>query len=276
MIRFGCCIPGGSFMPQGVKDVPETPLEIILAGYRTALDIGYDFAECTVGLLMKLDETEIKTAASLFQKGEFRIEFCNSFIPSSNPVTGFDANIGKLREHAEKVMERMSMVGAGTVVFGSGAARRCPDGFSMEKALEQNYEFLMMCGDAGKKYGITTAVEPLNSSETNIFVTHIDGASMVRRCSHPNVKLLSDAYHMARENEDLSVLDTSISEIVHIHVAEPPDRKVPGCHGGEFLKEYAKKIVSLGYSGTVSVECGFDDFSIDCAKALKFLQENFN
>lgn len=262
-------------MPQGVKETPETPLDIILAGYSTATGAGYDFIECTVGLLMKLNGSEIGQASSLFDKGEFRIEFCNSFIPYSMPVAGNRADIAVLRDYVEKVMERMSMVGVRTVVFGSGAARRCPDGFSMERALEQNCEFLMMCGDIGGKYGIITAIEPLNSTETNIFLTHYDGISMVKKCSHPNIKLLSDTYHMARENESFSVLDDVIGDIVHIHVAEPPSRKVPGSLGGEFITRYAGKIMELGYNKTVSVECGYNNFTSDCVDALKFIQKVF-
>ena len=42
MIRIGCCIPGGSLMPEGVQSVPETPVRQIVAKCRYLLGIGYD------------------------------------------------------------------------------------------------------------------------------------------------------------------------------------------------------------------------------------------
>ena len=279
-MRFGCCLPGGSFMGQGVREVPDGALGVLVNGYLEAMDAGYDFAECGVGMLTALDDASLDSAAKLYAGGKFRIEACNSFVPGNLHVAGDDVDFARLENHADNVMRRMNAVGATILVFGSGAARRCPDGFDFNRALEQNRDFLKMCGDTASKYGVTIAIEPLNRGETNIFVNHAQGLDMVKKVGSNevptnNVRLLSDAYHMAREDEDMSCLDDAIEALIHVHVAEPPDRKVPGADGGEYLTQYAKKLMSLGYDGGVSVECGYKDFSADCRDALAFLKKIF-
>jgi len=262
-------------MEQGVRKVPDGALGVLLNGYLETKDAGYDFAECTVGMLTILDDDSLASAEKMHANGEFRIEACNSFVPGNLCVAGDSVDFGKLRDHADNVMRRMKMVGAGVLVFGSGAARRCPDGFDFDRALEQNAAFLKMCGEVAAKYGITIAIEPLNRGETNVFVNHAQGLEMVKHVGMDEIRLLSDAYHMAREDEAMDSLDAAASVLVHVHVAEPPNRKVPGSDGGAYLTEYAKKLISLGYDGTVSVECGYKDFSSDCRDALVFLKKTF-
>ena len=44
-MKISCCIPGGSFMPQGEKEVPMSSYDRLTEGCRVMRELGYDAAE---------------------------------------------------------------------------------------------------------------------------------------------------------------------------------------------------------------------------------------
>lgn len=283
MIRIGCCIPGGSFMPEGVGEVDRSAYGILSAGCRTVRSTGYDYAEATVGLIMKMTDEEYSRAV---RSGDIRVEVVNSFIPSGMHISDLSP---ELRNFVSRAMERVSGLGAGIIVFGSGASRRCGEGVTQREGLTRLESFLEMCGDAASGYGITIALEPLNSRETDMINTLAQGASVVRNMNgkgYGNIKLLADTFHMSREpsesgssgyNEQcFSVLKEAEDIIVHVHAAEPFDRTYPGSHDGIYISRFAEKLKQTSYDGRVSVECGFGDFIRESALALEFLRGILN
>ncbi|MDD4772663.1 MAG: sugar phosphate isomerase/epimerase [Eubacteriales bacterium] len=284
MIRLGCCIPGASFMPEGVGEVDRSTYGILSAGCRTIRDTGYDYAEAAVGLLMKMTGEEYKRAKD---EGEIRIEAANSFIPGHMHISKIS---DEMTDFIDRAMERVSGLGAGILVFGSGASRRVPEGVSREEGLAHLTDFLTVCDEYAGKHGITLALEPLNTRETNMINTLAEGASLVRRmmaAGCDNIKLLADTYHMSREGlgedrgeneyneESFTVLGEAEDIIVHAHAAEPFDRTYPGSHDGVYLTRFAEALKKTAYGGRVSVECGFSDFIAESALALKFFRGIF-
>ena len=55
-------------------------------------------------------------------------------------------------------------LGLKIIVFGSGGARKVPEGFSQDEAYKQLVEFAKRIAPEAKKRGIVVAVEPLRSS----------------------------------------------------------------------------------------------------------------
>lgn len=272
MYRIGCCLSGGSFMPQGEAAVAPQPLDRMIMGYRAVKEAGYDYAECTVGFLMELSEEELARAAELRANGELQIETCNSFIPPSIPLVGAQADFVP---HVKEVYRRMQILGADTVVFGSGGARRIPEGVSAEQAKEQLTYFMRTAAELAQPYGITVVVEPLNCAETNVINSVEEGAVYVREIGHPNLQLLADAYHMFRENEPLTAMVKNEDILTHIHVAEPPARIYPNAEGGEYLRTFGAVLRGTAYRGRVSIECKYSDFLSDIKKAYPFMKEVF-
>ena len=274
MIQFGCCLPGGSFMPQGEGQVPPSAERILLEGSKIVVDAGYHFSETSAGFLNQLSEEELSRLAEMRKAGGFPLEACNSFIPGDLPILA-QGKREELRRYVERVLSRASRLGIRTMVFGSGAARRVPDGMSREEGAAGIRDFLRMCSEYGERYGVTIVIEPLNKRESNILNTVAEGAEMVRALSLPGVGLLADAYHMYLEEEDLSVLEKERDILTHIHVAEPPARVCPGRDGGGYLKRFAQALRKAGYCGRVSVECGYGDFQSEIKSARAFLEEVF-
>ena len=54
MIQFSCCIPGGSLMPEGVREVPDSPAGQIVEKCRYLLSVGFNKTECAGGMLADL------------------------------------------------------------------------------------------------------------------------------------------------------------------------------------------------------------------------------
>ena len=147
MLRIGCCIPGGSFMPQGVGSV-ENSFDVLKFGAKAVYDCGYDYLEATVGSIMALAPDEID---KLYGEG-FKIEVCNSFIPPKYSIMNKSSG---LEDYVAEATRRMNLLGCDTVVLGSGGARKIPDGMSMEEAESIFGEFLSMCNKYCEKYSIT-------------------------------------------------------------------------------------------------------------------------
>ena len=285
-MKFGCCIPGGSFMPQGVGEVDKSPFGALKNGCLAVFGTGFSFAEITVGLAMSMAADEIDRA----RRENITIEAANSFIPGSLPIIKGGE---ELEKYAAEAIRRISLLGGKVIVFGSGGARRTPDGISRGENYAAIKRFLAMCDGYCKKYGVKIAVEPLNSNETNIINSVAEGAALVRDLNvdgYENIGLLADSYHMCQQSEDGKKIDLNagvlnescLSEIIdaadliiHTHIAEPKGRAYPGSDDGKYLVLFADALKKAGYGGNVSIECGFKDFLSEAAPGLDFMKRTF-
>lgn len=272
-LKLGCCIPGASFMPEGIASVKDETLSELRDGCHTIIDAGFDYAEVGVGMIMRLNDDDFEAAVCDCMP----LRAANSFIPPELKIVANDAlSVGSpLMDYLEKAFYRMSRLGIEIVVFGSGGARRIPDGMSREDGLEYIKKFLTVCGKLGDKYNVTVAIEPLRALECNAVNFTFEGERLADAVSHPRVAYLADAFHMAEGGEPADALEHAHSLPVHIHVSEAPDRSCPGCHGGEYLTAFAKSLLSTDYDGMVSVECGFKDFRAELPDAFDFMNRNF-
>ena len=271
-IKLGCCIPGGSFMPQGESGTGPSALALLSAGRDAVLDASFDYAEATVGAAMKLSESELAQA-----KNEgLQIEYFNSFIPGQYRILESRASYLSALEYAKLAAERVAILGGKLIVLGSGAARRRPGGISIGEADEIFTRFCGETADILADFGITLALEPLCKAETNVINTLSEGAAVVRHADRPNFKLLCDAYHMFCAGETAEDALKYISILCHVHVAEPPERVRPGKNDGEYLRTLAVALTGAGYRGGVTAECSFGaDIRAEFAAARTFMSEIF-
>ncbi|MDF2685299.1 MAG: Xylose isomerase protein barrel [Clostridia bacterium] len=274
MIRLGCCISHGTFVPIiKNENIQVRKKDILKSEYDIIINSGYDFIESTVGFINNMTEDEFTAACDFVKRNEFKIEVANSFIPSELHITGNNVSKDLLNEYVCKSMIRLKALGGSLIVFGSGSARRVPDDFPRNKAIEQIYEFLEICARQGEQNEIYIVIEPLNKSETNIINTVTEGLEYVEAINKSYVRLLADSYHFYKENEDLSVLNKAAPYLKHIHIAEPYNRTYPGDEGGEYLKKFIHTLDNIKYTGNISIECKFKDFNVEIYKSYKFLKE---
>ena len=230
---------------------------------------GYDFAEWTVNAVLRPREPEGVFRAALEEIGtaDLRYPALNVFVPGDLKITGPEADPAKLREFATTTLTRAGNAGVEVIVFGSGGARRIPDGFSSEAAHEQLVEFCAMVGSVAAEHGVTVVVEPLNRSECNVLNSVAECAALVRTVSHPAVRLLVDAYHLMRDGDSYDDIVANADILAHTHIASVPNRLAPGAEPCDFAP-FFNALAKAGYDGRVSIEAKIADPEADLPVAL--------
>jgi sugar phosphate isomerase/epimerase len=100
------------------------------------------------------------------------------------------------------------------------------------------------------------AIEPLNRKETNVVNGVAEGIAVAERVALPSVRVLSDLYHVAEEDEPLADTAAAGAMLAHTHIAEPGSRHVPrpGAHE-ETYAAFLGALRQAGYDGRLSLEC---------------------
>jgi len=238
---------------------------------------GYDYIELAVnGHLAPLrpEEEVMPQLLAALESSKLQSEAFNSMLPGELKVVGPDTviDLAQQKAYLAAAFSRAARAGGKIVVFGSGGARRVPDGFSRSRAEDQIVEFLKRAGDEAGKYAITIAIEPLNVTECNILNSVAEAMETVSRVGHPHVQVLSDLYHVAHDGQSYSETATAGAALSHVHVAGPRDRKAPQPGDEAYLTEYFQAVRATGYNFRVSIEAGWNDIATDAAAGLATLR----
>ena len=238
---------------------------------------GYDFIEGFVGRLLVPDKPDADfapTAAAL--KGlALPVPVCNSFIPGTLKIVGAEANPDGAAAYAETAIRRAGTSGIGIIVFGSGGARKIPDGFDAAKAKEQFIAFAKRIAPAAQRAKVLLALEPLNRKETNFINSLAEGVEIVDAVGHPALRLQADIYHMLQENEPPEAIAAAGARIVHVHVAQQGTRHAP-MPGGSDFRPYFKALKGVGYKGRVAVEAVWQDKVDQFDRIAAYLKEQWD
>ena len=276
-MRFGCCAGLSSFVKptvtgSGVQaEDKEDKWQVIPLILKTLEDHGYDFVEFGVGLTVPEDtEEEFGKFKQAIAGSSLVPEAFNSFIPGTISLVGPEVDKARIRRYVETAARRVAEVGGQLIVFGSGAARNIPEGFSRSQAEDQILDFLQISADAAAANGIRIAIEPLSCEDTNFVTSVEEGIQWVEKLDQPEVRLLADFYHMTMEHEPLDHLLDAGGRLIHVHVADT-DRLYPGS-GRYDYDTFFRNLKQIGYEGRISVECNFRDFVTETGKALSFLR----
>lgn len=259
-MRYGICV--------GLDDFDKIKL---------AAQSGFDYIECGFGNLAKSTDEEFESYKKNLEEAGIKNEAANGFLPGELKVTGENVDFDALRAYIEKGMSRGVQIGLETVVFGSGGARRLPEGCSYDKGFMQIAEFLKkVAGPVAAKYGVRIVLEPLRKDECNIINTVKEGVIVAAVSGQDNVGGLADLYHMIGEhdtNEDIKDLK---GRLWHAHISNPAKR---GRHKRIYpigIDEYDYKsfIEALEYSGCerCSVEAPVLDAKTEIPAAAQMLK----
>lgn len=223
-------------------------------------EAGAEFLTESVGTFLVPDQPDqvFEKNLRLLAASPLPILACNGFIrPAELHCVGPDANHDLILKWADTIFRRMKMAGGKFIVFGSGSARRVPDGFSKDQAREQFVALLKRLGPLAEDQGITVAVEQLRAEECN-FINHIgEGAAIIRAAGHPHVRMLADLYHITCMGDTPADLRAAMDVVVHVEIAEKLTRTIPGMSGDDF-RPYFHVLRESGYHGAVSIEGNWD------------------
>jgi len=253
---------GTAFMPRLLAETPGKKLFSAM-GIAAPLDKaaalkaeGAEFLTESVGnfLVPDKDEAEFEKNLEKLKASPLPILACNGFIrPANLHCVGPDANHDQILTWAETSFRRMKKANGKIIVFGSGSARKIPDGWPKEKAEAQFVALLKLLGPLAEAQNITVTIEQLRAEECN-FINHIgEGAALIRAAGHPNIRMLADLYHIACGGDTPADLKAAMDVVVHVEIAEKVGRTVPGISGDDF-RPYFRVLRETGYQGAVSIE----------------------
>ncbi len=253
-MRFGICAP---------------PAE------RKAMTLaGYDYLEPAVTGALQPEQPETEVMPLLkeqFASSALKPEAFNVFLPGDLKVVGPATDPKREEGYLDSAFRRVRMLGGEVIVFGSGVARRRPEGWPEADANRQVLEFLGRCGEAAQHHGVVVAIEPLNISECNFINSVAEAAALAAKLGHPAVGVLSDLYHVAHDGQSYDETRNAAYWLRHVHVAGAGRRSpVPADH--DFLAAYLSVLKQIGYAGRISIEANWENLGEQAAEALQVLQ----
>ncbi len=237
---------------------------------------GFDYVELGVAKIASLTEEDFQRLVLRVRQLRIRVPAANTFIPGNLKVVGPAIDQDRQVDYVGKALARMKQLGVSVVVFGSGGARRVPEGFPHDEALRQFADFCRRIAPIARDSGITIAVEPLRRQETNLINSAREGLEVVKSVDLPQIKLLVDYYHLAEEGESPDILLEAGSSIIHTHIANPKGRVYPLSADESAYAPFFKNLCGIGYSGRISIEASTPDFATQAPRSIAMIRSGLN
>jgi sugar phosphate isomerase/epimerase len=253
-MKLGACIK------TGIKDDQLKEFE----------EFNAEFVETSVSEVKDLSEAQFNAFVDLLKKHHFKSEVQNVFFPEEVKLTGPARDEGKIKDYLDFVLPRAHKLGTENIVFGSGPARRVPEGFPRDEAWKQLIADLKIISDKIRPFGIRIVIEPLNTGSCNIVNSVAEGYKLAKDVNLDNILLLADYYHMMKDDEPASHLIDYGSIIKHIHISER-DRFFPRERGSDF-DLFFETIKKSGYNERISCEGKTNDIVKDTRTALAVMR----
>lgn len=236
-------------------------------------ELGFDYIELPVTSIAALSDSDFVQVEEKNKKSKIKCEAFNLLFPKEIRLVGDNVDRAAVTRYISAALKRVGILGGEVVVFGSGGARRCPEGWQRDEAWKQLIETCILLGNEAEKYGITIVIEPLNTGETNIINSVSEGLKLAQEVNHPNIRLLADFYHMRLENESMDSIIKSGAFLKHLHIANKTGRAYPLISEEDSYAEFFTALKEINYEGRLSIEGRTQQFDIDAPVSLKLLRD---
>ena len=233
---------------------------------------GFDYLELPVNGIAAMTEEDYAKAKAAMQAAGLPCPTFNLLFPGSLKLLEKSTTDEEIAAYLEGALNRMRDLGGKIAVFGSGKSRAKPEGMTYGEAWRRLVEVTRLTGEIAAKYGITIVIEPLNRGECNLINSVAEGADLAAAANHPNVSLLADSYHVAKEGEPFTDI-IRVSGVSHAHVATKEGRRYPTSADDADTVAFVKALKVSGYTGRISVEGKTDDIAVDGPAAIALLKK---
>jgi sugar phosphate isomerase/epimerase len=247
-----------------------------LKGLEVAKAAGFDYVELGTSEIAALSDADFEAAVAHVKAVGIPTPNANLFLPATLKITGAEAaSVEEQMAYVKKAFARLNRLGVKILCFGSGGARRVPEGFPKDQAFAQLVAFGKRIAPEARAQGITIVIEPLRRQETNIINTAAEGFELVKAVNDPNFELLIDFYHLASENEDPKIIVEANDHLRHLHMANPQGRVFP-LKWDEFdYAPFFAKLREIGYAGRLSIEGSSPDVPAQAPQTIDLMRRAF-
>ena len=245
---------------------------------EAATQAGYDYLEPAVTGMLQPERPEAEVLpplTALFAASRLNPESYNVLLPGDLKVVGPELDVPRQDRYLDTAFRRAKRLGGEIVVFGSGGARRIPEGWPPAEARVQMVEFLSRCGEAAQRHGIVVAIEPLNVTECNFINSVAEAVALAEEAARPAIRVLSDLYHVAHDEQSYEETRAAAPWLSHVHVAGQ-GRRAPIAADHDFLRGYFAVLKDARYTDRISVEANWDNLAGQAADARQALQRAWN
>jgi D-psicose/D-tagatose/L-ribulose 3-epimerase len=236
---------------------------------------GFDYIELGTSEIAALSDDAFEKSVNDIKSAGLPVPVTNLFLPADLKVTGPQIDREQQMAYVRKAFARLSRLGTEIVVFGSGGARRVPEGFDKGEAFKQLVDFGQRIAPEARARGITIAIEPLRRQETNIINSAAEGLELVKAVGDANFQLMIDFYHLASEQEDPAVVLRAKEHLRHLHTANPQGRVFPQKWDEFDYAPFFANLRQIGYDKRISVEASTKDLPGEAPQAIALLRRAF-
>ena len=255
-MRFGCCFGSNPVLAAALRDA------------------GFDYGEVHITHVMQKDDAEFAAYLHELQTIGLPIEGGCVMLPGGMAINRLQRDFAAMDAYLQKAAQRCRTLGMQTVVFGSGGARRAPEGLGDAEMFEDLVVFLRdHAAPAFSQQGIRIAIEPLSERPCAIN-TVCEAIKLADAVGRDDVQVLADAFHMYKENDDISNIRKAGGRLLHAHICSPEARRIPVFGDGYDLYPFLKAVADTGCE-RVSVEGHVDaqTFPQEVREAIVRLRE---
>ena len=243
-----------------------------LRGMERAAALGFDYIEAHVTEIAALDDGAFEALIRKNRELPVKIEACCVLLPGDVKVTGPAADSVRQANYLERAFARLGALGVKIAVFGSGGARRVPEGFDRAEAWRQLVGFGRLLADTAARYGLTAVIEPLYARAANMITTQLEAVRLAEAVDRSALALLCDYFHLYYAGEGRAEIAACGARLRHAHIPNPAGRFAAENAGVDYEAFFAG-LADCAYCGRLSLEDNVGDASALLPDGLALLRE---